>query len=144
MNLETEIRAACLADSTFTGALAGGLFWIRLPQNPTYPCGIFQRVSTVPIYAQNVPGGTQAHVGKARYTFKFWSVNGDAATELQTIVQALLDVLSKLNAFAVPNSPPVTNQAPSFVLNERDGIESQIQPQAFWREVDVAVWYQDQ
>ena len=144
MNLETQIRSAFDSDPTFSGLLTGGLYLVRLPQNPSYPCGIFVRVGTRPIYSQGPRGGSQAHVGSARFQFQFWSTSTTPEVELEALYQAMLGVLAGFSAYALPASPPLANQAPNFVISRTMGIESETQPQAWYIRCDVNVWYQDQ
>lgn len=141
-NLETQIRTAFLANASFAALVTGGFYLVRLPQNPSYPCGIFMRVATVPIYTQNL--GLQAQVGKARIQFQFWSASSTAEAELNSIYQAMLAVLAGFSAYALPQSPPLANQAPNIVVNRTIGIEDQTQPQLFTMRCDVDLWYQDQ
>lgn len=142
MNLESQFRAALLADATYTGLVTGGTFLIQLPQNPTYPCAAIQRVSTVPLYSHSPsPQSNQADVGRARLQYTCWAQGPSSGATVDAIEQAVLNVLRTFSAYAISESP--YTPAPSFLLNYRMQVEPNTQPPLFKGILDILCWYQD-
>lgn len=150
MSVETILLADLLADPGLSALIGNRLYVAQLPQNPSYPCGIYQRVSTTPLYVNSVRGrnpltGGQATVGKVRFSFTFWSNDGkNGAAIVESIALALMAAMENVNLIGLPTSPATINQAPNFLITRRTGIEPQTQPPLFKAMLDFMCWYQDQ
>ena len=150
MSVESILLADLLADAGLSALIGNRLYQVQLPQNPTYPCGIFQRVSTTPLYVNSVRGrnplaGGQATVGWARFSFSFWSNDGkNGAAIVDSIALALMAAMENVNLIALPTSPATINNAPNFLLTRRMSIEPQTQPPLFKALLDFKCWYSDQ
>ena len=144
-SVDRKLYTALTSDPTLSGIIGTRLQWMQLAQGTAFPCGVYQRVTSTPLYAQMPPGGKQAHVGQARYQLTFWSNSKDADLELESIVQAVLGVLGAFNAWALNAfSPAVTVSSPNMVLNRTDSVEPKTDPPLFKTRLDVRIWYQDQ
>jgi hypothetical protein len=143
------LRADLLADAGLAGLIGDRLYLVQLPQNPIYPCGVYQRVSTQPLYVQTrgrtpLTGG-QATIGWARFSFKFWSNDGQQGGSIvESIANALMAAMETVNLIALPQSPVVINNAPNFLLTRRMGVEPQTQPPLYFEMLDFKLWYSDQ
>ena len=149
--LEQQIYLAVTGDATLRALLGtdgGGntSFYVdQLIENPVYPAGRFQRISTIPVYTQNYRGNPgQATVGWCRFQFDWWTRGANAANVREAICRAFLNVLDTFNAYALPTSPLVLNQAPSIVLNRRYTVEPNTDPPLFKAMFDVKLYWQDQ
>jgi len=153
--LETELRAALVADAGVNAILGNRLYWPSLPQQPVYPAAIFRRVSTQPVktHGTSTGGIPLPGTGWCRISFTIWSdlsptqTRGGftgAAEELNGIVQALSAALNHIDLSATPESPVTTVRAPNFFLGLRDGVESNVQPPIPVNYFDVGVWFSDQ
>jgi Protein of unknown function (DUF3168) len=149
VSVESILRADLLADPGLSALIGDRLYLVQLPQNPVYPCGIYQRVSTIPMYVQTrgrspLLGG-QATVGWARFSFSFWSNDGaQGGAIVESIALALMAAMENVNLCALPQSPAVVTQAPNFLITRRMGIEPQTEPPLFKVLLDFKCWYQDQ
>jgi hypothetical protein len=150
MSVESILLSDLLADAGLSALIGNRLYQVQLPQNPTYPCGIFQRVSTQPLYVNSVRGrnpltGGQATAGWARFSFAFWSNDGkNGAAIVDSIALALMAAMENVNLIALPTSPATINNAPNFLLTRRMSIEPQTQPPLFKALLDFKCWYSDQ
>lgn len=148
--VEAQFYSAMVNDPTLGplfGVDANGnkMFFVdQLVENPVYPAGRFQRISTVPLYVHTPGSGLQASVGQIRFQVDFWTRGKSAAQDRETICRAFLGALNAFNAYALPTSPSVVTQTPSYVLNRRHTVEPQTDPPLFKAIFDIKVWYQDQ
>ena len=149
--LEQFIYSAVTGDTTLRALLgtdSGGnasFYLDQLIENPVYPAGRFQRISTIPVYTQNYarnPG--QATVGWCRFQFDWWTRGANATDVREQICRAFLNVLDTFDAYAPVSSPLTLNQAPSMVLNRRHTVEPQTDPPLFKAIFDVKIYFQDQ
>jgi hypothetical protein len=155
MSVESRLRAELLSDPGLSALIGDRLYLMQLPQNPQgpptdlYPCGIYARVSTVPLYVQTrgratLQGG-QASVGRVRLSFTFWSDDGtNGSIIVENIALALMAAMENVNLVDLPTSPFVISGAPNFLVTRRPGIEPQTQPPLQKTMLDFMCWYQDQ
>ena len=147
--LETLFRTAMVGDPTLGPLLAkdgGGnpAFYLdQLIQNPVYPAGRFQRITTHPYYVHS-PASPQGSTGWCRFQVDFWTNGANAAFQREQLCRALLGALALFNAWALPGSPVITGSAPSFLLNRIHTVEPQVHPPLYKAILDVKVFYQDQ
>jgi hypothetical protein len=155
MSVESILRAELLADPGLSALIGDRLYLVQLPQNPQgppnnlYPCGVFSRVSTQPLYVhtrgRNPLTGGQASIGKARFSFSFWSDDGsNGSIIVENIALALMAAMENVNLIALPTSPATINNAPNFLVTRRMGLEPQTQPPLFKVLLDFMCWYSDQ
>lgn len=149
MSVESILLADLLADAGLSALIGSRLYLVQLPQNPVYPCGVYQRVSTQPLYVHTrgrVPlNGGQASIGRARFSFSFWSDNGATGGAIvESIALALMAAMENVNLIALPTSPATINDAPNFLITRRMSIEPQTQPPLFKAMLDFMCWYSDQ
>lgn len=142
--VETQIRSGLIADAGVAG-IAGNRFYVdQLPQNPVYPCGTVQRVSDVPYYTQQAPGGTQGSVGWCRISITIWC-DGATATDIrESLARAIILAMQTFSCYDLPSSPLVVRQAPNILLNRRHGVEPQTRQPLFKAMLDFRVGYQFQ
>jgi uncharacterized protein DUF3168 len=148
MSLETQLRAALIGDTAVNSLIGDRLYHVQLPQIPSYPSGVLQRISTQPLYVHTrgrtpLEGG-QATVGWARISLCFWTDGRNAADTGESIAQAVMAAMENFNAWALPQSPSVLFSAPNILITRRTGIEPQTQPPLFKAMLDFKIWYQDQ
>lgn len=149
MSVESNLRAQLLADPGLSALIGDRLYLVQLPQNPQYPCGVYQRVFTQPLYVQtrgrNPLTGGQATIGWSRFSFTFWSNDGaQGGSIVEQIALAVMAAMESVNLIDLPQSPVVINQAPNFLITRRMGIEPQTQPPLFKAMLDFKIWFQDQ
>lgn len=153
MSVESILRAELLADAGLSALIGNRLYWVQLPQNPQlqnlYPCGVYRRVSTVPLYVQtrgrNPLTGGQASVGQVRFSFTFWSGDGTTgAAQVGAIGLALKAAYENVNLIALPTSPATINNAPNRLVFETYDFEPQTQPPLPRGRLDFISWYSDQ
>ena len=144
MTLEQIIQNALVADPGVSAVIGSRLYLLQLPQNPTYPAAVFQRVSTVPIYSHSPDVGQQGSVGVARFSFTAWATGAHSGATMEACAAAILAALQTFNAWALPTSPQVITQAPNYVVGRRMGIEPQTDPPLFMSVIDVKIFYRDQ
>lgn len=143
-----------MADPGLSALIGDRLYLLQLPQNPQgppdlYPCGIYARISTQPLYVhtrgRNPLTGGQATIGRARFSFTFWSDDGaNGSIIVENIALALMAAMEGVNLVDQPSSPFVINGAPNFLITRRPGIEPQTQPPLQKTMLDFMCWYSDQ
>lgn len=149
MSVESILRAELLSDAGLSALIGDRLYLVQLPQNPIYPCGIYQRVSTTPLYIQtrgrNPLTGGQATIGQVRFSFTFWSNDGaQGGAIVESIALALMAAMENVNLIALPTSPATITNAPNRLITRRMGIEPNTQPPLFKALLDFLCWYSDQ
>jgi len=143
VSLESQLYLALVGDTTL-GALVGGRIYLaQLPQGTVYPALTYQRISTIPTYVHS-PVDSQASVGWSRFQITCWVSSKTAANDMDALAKAVLGVLNHFNAWALPASPPVLNQAPSYLIDRRMSVEPNTNPPIFKTMLDVKLWYRDQ
>lgn len=142
MSVEASLRAAMIADAGVAGKIAARLYLGQIPQNPTYPCAAYQRISTQRLYAHML-GGQQGAFGWSRFQFTSFGAGPTGGADAEATSAALRAALQTFNLAAVAASPQVLLQAPNFVLNELMHIEAQPEQPIFKFILDVKVWFND-
>ncbi len=94
MNAESAVRAALLADATVAALVGTRIGPMKLPQKPTLPAIVYQRIST--------PGDPPALDGakaapKIRIQLSLWAESFDGARQLAAAVEERLDGYSGPN-----------------------------------------------
>ena len=144
MTLEEIIRTSLLADAPLNAAIGGNLFLMQLPQNllngSPFKALTYQRISTQREYSHSSP----ADVGVCRFQFTAWANTAAAGEDCLNIGYALFNALKTFNAAALPQSPPVLNQAPNFVINQFMAVEPSTKPPIYKCILDVRIWFRDQ
>lgn len=142
--VETQIRNALIADAG-VAAIVGTNWWPdQLPQNPVFPAGTIQRVSDVPYYTQQSPGGTQASVGWCRISITVWCDTKDGGLTRENLCRAIILAMQTFSCYDLPSSPLVVQQAPNILLNRRHGVEPQTRQPLFKAMLDWRIAYQFQ
>lgn len=142
--VEEQVRNGLIADAGVTAIIGTRFYPDQLPQNPVYPCGTIQRVSDVPYYTQQSPGGTQASVGWCRISVTIWCDGANASQVREDLARAIILAMQTFSCFDLPSSPLVVRQAPNRLLNRRHGVEAQTRQPLFKAMLDFQVAYQFQ
>jgi hypothetical protein len=87
MSLETALRSYVLADVAIAAAVGVRMYPRRLPQGPTLPALVYQRVDTRRLHDFDGPDG----LPRARVQIAAWASNVAGAWELANAVRARLD-----------------------------------------------------
>ncbi len=87
MTLETALRAYTLADVTVTALAGVRMYPAKLPQNPTLPALVYQRIDTRRQHDLDGPDG----LPRPRLQVTAWAANVSAAWELANAVRVRLD-----------------------------------------------------
>ncbi len=137
--LKDRIRAAAIANPTFTGLLGTSPFrWYdqQLNQGSAFPAVVLTQVSNPQMYAL---------VGRfptsfSRIQFTIWSVNTAAGmTKLAALEAALIEFLETLNLVGIPGLCSYSNQ----VVAARDGWFPTPEPGNPQRLVDAMIFSND-
>lgn len=139
--LEQTLRAALIADPGVNPLLGSNIFLVQIPENPTYPVCAIERVSTVPLYVQQLDS-TQASGGWVRFQITVWASSATSGHDVDTIALAILSALRGFNLWQ-PTGDPLRN-APNYMLNRRMGVEPQTSPPLYKAIMDVRFFYRDQ
>lgn len=78
MAIETELRALVVNDGTLAGLVAGRVYPVVLPKEPTLPALVYQEINTDTVVAAD--GDTGLRVG--RYQWNYYAVDEYAATKI--------------------------------------------------------------
>jgi hypothetical protein len=151
MSLEQQLYSSLVADIGVSALIGARFYGLQLPQGPdglVFPAGVYQRVSTVPLYTHTrgrspLEGG-QATVGRARMALKFWSDSASGYAVCLQIYEAVMAAMENFNAIALPTSPAIIAQAPNRLLSAIFDDESNTQPPLSRLRMDFEIWYQDQ
>lgn len=143
MTLEQNLRTNIMNDSGVTAVLGDRLYITRLPQNPVYPCAVYQRISTVRQPTMNQQGNTRwMSSGWARFQFTTFSNDGaGGAAAAIAAADAIRAALPKFNLSS--EGGPMTG-APNFVVGERAGDIPDTMPPVYTQMLDVKVFFRDQ
>jgi hypothetical protein len=87
MTLETALRSYVLADATVAALAGTRMYPRRLPQGPTLPALVYQRVDTRRLHDFDGPDG----LPRARVQIAAWAANVQGATDAAALVRARLD-----------------------------------------------------
>ena len=85
MTLETALRSYVLADATVAALAGTRMYPRRLPQGPTLPALVYQRVDTRRLHDFDGPDG----LPRARVQIAAWASNVAGAWELANAVRAI-------------------------------------------------------
>ena len=85
MNAEGAIRAAILASAPVTALVGTRVYPMMLPQAPTFPAIVYQRISTVPDMLVEGPGFAPIRIQLSMWATTF----GGARTLADAVVTAL-------------------------------------------------------
>lgn len=143
MTPEVKLRSLAAADATLAGYLTGSnntFRWFdrQVAQNyfQSGPCVRVIRVSTVRMYMQT--GVT--NVSACRFQIDVLSVDPEQA---RAIAAAIIDFLGTVDlAGDYQFGSPVTTppQFPNFILNQRAGMDYQLQPPAYVETLDARIF----
>lgn len=141
MTLEQQIYNGLLADTGVTAFIGTRLFLIQLPQNPTYPCASYQRISTNPLYTQE--NADQGTVGWARFQISGFFEGAQSGLQCEEFAKAVTAALQTFNAGQPPASPPVLGTPPNYVMGRSMRVQPQTQPPIYMCVIDAKLWYND-
>ncbi len=149
--VEEQFATAMLSDATVAGyfggphdphgASPGRLYDTQLPQNVSYPCAAYQRISTRRIQTHGAPDnngvfqGNNQNAGFTRFQITVWS--DVSANQARQATQALVDALRSFNAW------DGTTRGPNQILNQHGGVEPQTQPPIPFQRFDVLIPFAD-
>lgn len=145
--LEQIVRTALLANSTLSALIGTNLYLVQLPQNPPYPCMVYQRISTRPITTMNQLGDYSAGwqgMGWARFQFTAWANGSGAGNQTDQIARALQGAMNTFDASQLPGSPAILTHAPNLMLNRIMTVEPQTDPPLFKAQIDFDILYMEQ
>ncbi len=138
---EQQLRATLLADPTVAGFLVygspaiGHLWEGQLPQNPSFPCASYQRISTTRYYSHAGPADT----GWIRFQISIWCQSATSGADALAIALAIINALKTLDASGIAGTGPK-----NFVLNQRLDIEPNTVPPIYKQILDIRVYFRDQ
>lgn len=146
MTLEQQLHDAVVADPGLSAILGSRFFLVQLPQNPTYPSAVYQRVSTVPIYTHSTLGAGQASVGWSRFQITAWFNGASGGAAALDFFSKFMAFLQTFNAYQLPASPFVIAQAPNFLVGSGFRLEWEPQPQQPLAKamLDIKIYWQNQ
>lgn len=107
-------------------ALASRIYPRVMPQNPTLPLLVYNRISAPRVYSQSGDSG----LVNSRYQFDVWAQNPD---DVESLSDALITLLS-----GYTGAMGTENVQASFVENDADGYDAETG--LFRRSVDVIFW----
>ena len=87
MSLETALRAYVLADAAIAAAVGARMYPRRLPQVPTLPALVYQRIDTRRLHDLDGPDG----LPRPRVQITVWAANVQGATDTAALVRGRLD-----------------------------------------------------
>jgi hypothetical protein len=87
MTLETELRAYTLADATVAGLVGTRMYPQKLPQNPTLPALVYQRIDTRREHAHDGPD----QLPRPRMQIAAWASSSATAWDVVNAVRERLD-----------------------------------------------------
>lgn len=140
MSVEQFLHDYLVADAGVSAIQGSRLYLVQIPQNPTFPCTAYQRISTQRIWTQDI-SGSNGTFGYCRFQFTcFADQTASGGKTAIALSSAIVAALQKFNMAAPVGSPVVLRQAPNFVLNQRMDIEPQQQIPLFRMILDVKLW----
>lgn len=135
--LETTVRTALLANAGLTALIGQRLYMVQLPQNPTYPAGVMQRISTVP-FTTLTQGSTFQSMGWCRFSFTFWANGANGGSTTDQIAQALQAAMLTFNA-----SLAGSTAAPNRLLTRSLTVEPNADGPLAKARIDYSILYQE-
>ena len=146
MTTETKIRTLAAADETLADLLGFPLFrWFdtQLPQGyiGQGTCVRVLRVSTARLYTHETHGAASV-VNQALARFQFDVLDYDPE-QTRRVAAAIRDWLATVDFSSTDqlDSPPVTpRRHPNAVLNQRHGMDYQLQPPVHVETLDVRIF----
>lgn len=114
------LRDFVLADPTVAGLVGTRMWPVRLPQKPTLPALVYQRISGVRI--ENLRGPASA--AEPRYQIDAWAVTVAGAQELGAAVRRRLEAY--VGQWTSNGSPVVTVGVAVRIVNEWESFEEDI------------------
>lgn len=84
--IESAIRAALLADSTVAGLIGDRVYPLVLPQNPTLPAIVYQRIASPPDLSNDGPAGPL----RTRLQLTLWASTWSGSRAIAAAVKAVL------------------------------------------------------
>lgn len=142
-SVEQRFRDGILADPVVASLIGIRLYDRQLPQNPVYPCGVYQRISTVPIYSQQL-GGSNAQMGWIRFQVDVFASGPGSGLAASNLAVAITNALQGFNLSGQPESPTVLRQAPNYLVMRKSGVKPDLQPPLFTERLDVRSFYQEE
>lgn len=86
-SLEEALWAGCSGASAINDLIGLRLYPLKLPQNPTYPAAIYQRISNLGLLAHDGP----AQLDTARFQFDFFGRSYSQARAVATAFRTYLE-----------------------------------------------------
>lgn len=140
---EVKLRTLATADTTMQAIFGDGVdpdslrwFDTQLPQDQEYPSVVVRRVSTVINYTND---GLGQEISEPRFQFDIRHPQYDAA---RTFAAAVIDFLNTVD-LTIPGGgavKPAAAQAPTFVLNQRSGLDYELTPPVGVQTLDVRLF----
>lgn len=120
MTIGTALRAHLLADATLAAVVTARIYALRLPQKPTLPAVVLQRISG---FRWKHLRGSGA-LARPRFQVDSWAQTHDAASELGAVVRQRLEGFT--GEWPIGGSPPVTVRVSVLFEDERDLFEEDV------------------
>lgn len=142
MTAEVKLRTLASADPTLSGLLASaGLFrWFdrQLPQGYIQrgACVRLLRVSTLPMYAAS--GRLAAE--QIRVQLDVLDFDAETARGVAAAIDTWFGTVDLMSAQQFASPPTTPPQFPSFKLNQRAGMDYQLQPPAYVETLEYRVF----
>jgi hypothetical protein len=128
MTMRTDLYDLLSGDSGISAAGATGVFFTRLPQNPSYPVVSYQVISNE--REGSLSGGSR--IFRARVQIDVW---GRAAVDVQSVSDAIRTLLDGNDV-----TQGGTRFASAWVVNESDLYEDQDEVYRVTSDYEVRYW----
>lgn len=96
MSVEYAIKTLILADATLTTLWSNRYYPMRIPENPTYPCGSYQQVSQVNVSSHQ----GNSNLAQTRLQLTVWTSSYDQGKTIRDELKRLLRDYHSLTAVA--------------------------------------------
>lgn len=143
-SLESKIYSALVADPDLFELIGARLHLVQIPQNPTFPCVRYQRISTQRLVRGGAPGPDQQSVGWARIQFDCYADGPSGGQTALEVFDALRKAMLTFNAAAAANSPKTLTQSPNTIINDQMMIYAELRQPVMWYRADFRVWFNDE
>jgi hypothetical protein len=139
---EVKLRTLAAADPTLAGLLGSPFRWYeaQLMQGSALPAVTVQRISTARRYSHSGLG----NISEIRFQFTIRDRSAETARQVAAAIIAFLGTadLASNAQFGSPVTTP--RQFPNFVLNERAGMDPELQPPVFVEIIDARIFNREE
>lgn len=129
MSIEAALFSLLTSNADVSGKIADRLYPKVLPQDPSYPAGVYHKVSGAREHSHDGASG----LARPRFQFDLYATSYAAAIALATAVREAIDGFKGISAGVSIEG--------CFLEDEDDGYDDELK--VYWVRQDYAIWHNE-